>query len=77
MSLNLRYVLVLAGVALALSGCASQEKPKAPMTQAQAQQQLRTIANDPTMSKMAREAAQQGLDESQAQNSLGGDSGRK
>lgn len=77
MSLKLRHVLILAGVALALSGCAPQEKTKAPMTQAQAQQQLRTIANDPTMSKMAREAAQQGLDESQAQNALDSDSGRK
>ena len=51
-----------------IGGCASHpEAAKPPMTSAQANQQLQNIAADPKMPQTARAAAQQGVDEEQAQ----------
>lgn len=67
--MNRRTLIALAAAALITGGCASHPE-QTPMTQAQAQQQLQSIAADPKMPTSARAAAQQGVDEGQAQNML-------
>ena len=66
-----RCALIFAGASVALAGCASHADRPPPMTSSQADQQLRHIADDPNMPETARAAAQQGVDEGQANQMLG------
>ena len=72
MLISIRCLLAAAAASVALTaGCATHSDRPPPMTQAQANQQLQHIANDPAMPETARAAAQQGVDEGQAQQMLG------
>ena len=62
-----RLILPALLLTLTAAGCAShQDAAKPPMTQAQAKQKLQDIADDPNQPQVARDAAQQGVDEGQA-----------